>query len=430
MPIEVRDAGPVGEQSQERVEGYNFDVRKHLLEYDDVLNAQRKRIYTQRDRVFTKDDLSDDVLEMLHTDLQSRIPTSLKDEEGPWKLLAYLEQIQPPLEFEEVFYPSFSLKLLLDEVHQQMHKGDDPVNEVRDALLDVAERALLAEKEHIMRWVRGLLDKTGENIDLQKQERFETLENFFETAGDNEDGEAVLRRPQEMLDELSALVRLPLRLSGDLFRRITEGDEDVRANLRQQIDEALLSLNVNRLLGAVERRLEESLGLRVANLAPLGWEDAAEQIYQATETILNKRFDRYLGDHGQIAHDLDPVLDKLKKDAVEDRNLISLLRLMGAGAKLSFDRRTHRQAWRRYDRLNYAYLAAKLLEADSQQQVVEEVEEHLVEARQRLEKAWGKLEFMRLTSGNVTLSQLDAKLQKKIAETIQPEHYEEIAISN
>ena len=231
-------------------------------------------------------------------------------------------------------------------------------------MLDVAERALLAEKEHIMRWVRGLLDKTGENLELQKQERFEILENFFETAGNNEEGEAVLRRPQEMLDELSALVRLPLRLSGDLFRRITEGDEDVQANLRQQIDEALLSLNVNRLLGAIERRLEESLGLRVANLAPLGWEDSAEQIFQATETILNKRFDRYLGDHGQIAHDLDPVLDKLKDDAVEDRNLISLLRLMGAGAKLSFDRRTHRQAWRRYDRLNYAYLAAKLLEAE------------------------------------------------------------------
>ena len=40
------------EQSQHRVEGSNFDVRKHLLEYDDVLNTQRKRIYDQRDRVF------------------------------------------------------------------------------------------------------------------------------------------------------------------------------------------------------------------------------------------------------------------------------------------------------------------------------------------------------------------------------------------
>ncbi len=297
---------------------------------------------------------------------------------------------------------------------------------LRGALLGVAERALVAEKEHVMRWVRGLLDKTGENLEQQKQERFEILENFFETAGDSEEGEAVIRRPQEMIDELAALVRLPLRLGGDLFRRLPEGGDDVQANLRQQIEEALQTMNVNRLLGAIERRLEESLGLRLANLAPLGWQDAAEQIYQAAEMILNKRFDRYLGDQGQIAHDIDPVLDRLKKDAVEDRNLLSLLRLMGAGARLSFDRRTHRQAWRRYDRLNYAYLAARLLEAESPQQVTEDVEEHLIEARERLEQAWGKLELMRLTAGNLSLAQIDANVQDKIANAIQPEHFEEI----
>ena len=53
------------EQSQTRVEGANFDVRKHLLEYDDVLNTQRQRIYAQRDLIFTKTDLSEDVTELL-----------------------------------------------------------------------------------------------------------------------------------------------------------------------------------------------------------------------------------------------------------------------------------------------------------------------------------------------------------------------------
>ena len=62
------------EQSQTRVEGANFDVRKHLLEYDDVLNTQRKRIYGQRDRIFTKDDLTEDVTEMLRTEVQRRVP--------------------------------------------------------------------------------------------------------------------------------------------------------------------------------------------------------------------------------------------------------------------------------------------------------------------------------------------------------------------
>ncbi len=64
-PMQHRMVTNMIEQSQHRVEGANFDVRKHLLEYDDVLNAQRQRIYDQRNRVFAKEDLVEDVNELL-----------------------------------------------------------------------------------------------------------------------------------------------------------------------------------------------------------------------------------------------------------------------------------------------------------------------------------------------------------------------------
>ena len=69
LPLEVGLVGRIVEQSQTRVEGANFDVRKHLLEYDDVLNTQRAKIYAQRNRIFTKDDLSEDVSEMLRAEI-------------------------------------------------------------------------------------------------------------------------------------------------------------------------------------------------------------------------------------------------------------------------------------------------------------------------------------------------------------------------
>ncbi|TLN18266.1 hypothetical protein FDZ74_07070, partial [bacterium] len=116
-PIEHNLLGRLVEQAQERVEGSNFDVRKHLLEYDDVLNTQRQRIYAQRDRVFTKPDLTEDVIEMLETDLNLRVPEALKDEEeGPWKLLAFMDEVQPTLDYEGVLYPSLTLRLLVDEL--------------------------------------------------------------------------------------------------------------------------------------------------------------------------------------------------------------------------------------------------------------------------------------------------------------------------
>ncbi len=61
-----------------------------------MLNDQRQRIYDQRDRVFDKEDLTEDILDMLRTELQERILTALADEEGPWKLLGYLNDVQPP----------------------------------------------------------------------------------------------------------------------------------------------------------------------------------------------------------------------------------------------------------------------------------------------------------------------------------------------
>jgi len=49
------------ENAQRKVEGHNFDIRKHLLEYDDVANDQRKVIYEQRDDIMEADDVSETV---------------------------------------------------------------------------------------------------------------------------------------------------------------------------------------------------------------------------------------------------------------------------------------------------------------------------------------------------------------------------------
>ena len=51
------------ENAQRKVEAYNFDVRKQLLEYDDVANEQRKVIYQQRDELLSAQSIADTVTE-------------------------------------------------------------------------------------------------------------------------------------------------------------------------------------------------------------------------------------------------------------------------------------------------------------------------------------------------------------------------------
>ncbi len=53
MPIEHKILSKSVEQAQKRVEGHNFDIRKHLIEYDDVLNKHRTAIYSMRRKVLT-----------------------------------------------------------------------------------------------------------------------------------------------------------------------------------------------------------------------------------------------------------------------------------------------------------------------------------------------------------------------------------------
>ncbi|MFH1562104.1 MAG: preprotein translocase subunit SecA [Nitrospirota bacterium] len=53
------------ERAQGQVEGHNFDIRKRLLEYDDVMNQQRTIIYQERDRILNEDDLSEHIMEII-----------------------------------------------------------------------------------------------------------------------------------------------------------------------------------------------------------------------------------------------------------------------------------------------------------------------------------------------------------------------------
>jgi preprotein translocase subunit SecA len=72
-PLEHTWLNRTVEQAQTRVEGYNFDVRKHVLEYDDVVNTQREIIYKQRRQILDADDLNAVALRMVRQQVESLV---------------------------------------------------------------------------------------------------------------------------------------------------------------------------------------------------------------------------------------------------------------------------------------------------------------------------------------------------------------------
>jgi len=69
MAIESRLVSKTIESAQTRVEGYNFDIRKRVVEYDDVINKQRETIYEERDKVLRNEDLTDTIEDMVDQEL-------------------------------------------------------------------------------------------------------------------------------------------------------------------------------------------------------------------------------------------------------------------------------------------------------------------------------------------------------------------------
>ena len=75
------------ESAQSRVEGYNFDTRKHVVEYDDVINRQRETIYRERDRILRSTDLSPTVLAMFEDEMATVVAEhTAGDHQGDWNL--------------------------------------------------------------------------------------------------------------------------------------------------------------------------------------------------------------------------------------------------------------------------------------------------------------------------------------------------------
>ena len=88
MPIEHGLVSKAIESSQIRVEGYNFDIRKHVLEYDDVVNRQRELIYTQRRQILSEPTMRPTISGMVEDELRSLVEVFTTDANPGGKTVA------------------------------------------------------------------------------------------------------------------------------------------------------------------------------------------------------------------------------------------------------------------------------------------------------------------------------------------------------
>jgi len=82
LPIEVKMVSKGVERAQKKVEGRNFSIRKNVLKYDDVMNAQREVIYKQRRQVLDGENLKQSILNMFNSVIEAVVLTHTQLAEG------------------------------------------------------------------------------------------------------------------------------------------------------------------------------------------------------------------------------------------------------------------------------------------------------------------------------------------------------------
>ncbi|RFB36089.1 accessory Sec system translocase SecA2 [Brevibacillus sp. VP] len=137
MPIESRLVSRAVESAQKRVEGSNFDARKVVLQYDDVMNKQREVIYKQRKEILERDNLHDIVEGMVNSVIERIVQAYCPKEQIPeeWDLEGLLETCQSTFLFE-------------DAITLSNLKGKE-AEEIEEMLKEIAEKQLKQRQEEI-----------------------------------------------------------------------------------------------------------------------------------------------------------------------------------------------------------------------------------------------------------------------------------------
>jgi preprotein translocase subunit SecA len=92
--IESGVVGKTIESAQSRVEGFNFDMRKRVVEFDDVINLQRETIYAERDKVLRNEELTDTVRAFLEEDVDALCDSHLAGPAEQWGMEGLMEALK------------------------------------------------------------------------------------------------------------------------------------------------------------------------------------------------------------------------------------------------------------------------------------------------------------------------------------------------
>jgi len=188
-PIESKLVTRQIEGAQARVEGHNFDSRRHVVEYDDVMNKQREVIYGERRKILEGTDTRSNLMAMLERTVREEVPTFCEGRRTDWDIEGLWERMRqfaplPPL--EEVDLDTLGNEV--DEIEQTLLDEMTATYEEREQkyspeIMRQVERSVMLQVID-RKWVAYLtqMDHLREGIGLQSYAQVDPLIEYKQQA--------------------------------------------------------------------------------------------------------------------------------------------------------------------------------------------------------------------------------------------------------
>ncbi|MBI4337372.1 MAG: preprotein translocase subunit SecA [Chloroflexi bacterium] len=201
QPIKNTMVSKAIENAQVRVEAYNFEIRKHLVDYDDVVNRHRDVIYVERNKVLIGADLKGNIQGMVERELQHLLATYVEGHDPEhWNLEGLEHELKAIFPLPAELEKEQLRRLSRDEMEQH--------------LLDFAKRLYQQREESMEPQQMRLLERVVllRTIDSHWVEHLTTMEGFrqgvgLEAAGQRDPLVAYRTRGHEMFQELLARIQ-------------------------------------------------------------------------------------------------------------------------------------------------------------------------------------------------------------------------------
>jgi preprotein translocase subunit SecA len=173
-PLEHGMVSKVIENAQQKVEAYHFDIRKHLVDYDDVVNKQREVIYDERRKILSGADLKANIQDMIKEALGDIVHNNLGDERADqWDLDGLVGHANAILPLPPYLSKDAISKMSRKEVEQKLEEYAESLYEEREKELEpqnmrVVEKLVML-RAFDSRWVEHLtaMENMRQSIGLQ-----------------------------------------------------------------------------------------------------------------------------------------------------------------------------------------------------------------------------------------------------------------------